>query len=780
MTTQSHLKAAACGLIVPFVLSGCLSGGGGSSSSGATPPGEPQTPSNFVALFDPTSGELPFPTNLPFLGTEDGTLDLPTEGLTGTPLTLASQMNDLDGWSTVAPIEIRFAEDVDADSLVGSIQVWRSTLTSVATAALLREALGIYQSTGAAAAIEHINAAVADGDHAPLSGHVVPVPGFTCAESATANFEVSVSATDASVVLLKPLTPLAAANEQDCLTQSGAFYSQVLQPSELDAPAFSNGYVVAVLNGLSSTEGDPVTADDIYATLRDTPAEQLPDSLAALTAIYQPTFAILDNADIDPADTALAFSFSTQSISHALQHVATHATPRPSAFTALPYPGSDAFTLYAGALLEVPYYLNNKPANIRQAEGNLTAAADAASVTTGQWTNASGQGVHRFDPAPVATHSVNLPVLLTVPQGTAPAAGWPIAIYQHGLTSNRGAVLGLAPLFAAQGWAMVAIDHPLHGILPSDAWGAYMDPVNERHFYIDMDGDGQMDSSGAHATPMTSPATTRDIRRQTVADLLHLLTSLEDMSPGGHRLDTESVGYVGISMGGVIGSMLAGVAGDRVKAFSLNVPGGGMAKMFDGSPVFAGMSRPQLAVAGLEFGSKAYEDLLNRGQVIEDSGDPINYGRHVADGTAAIYISEMVGDIDSNPLTPPDLVLPNDLRNGALYNNIFSTMELSETQVAETAPLSGTTPLWHAMELNPLTRGAASEQPIRRVARFAGGSHYSLHMPARPNMGEISALFPDQHGPEAMTAVQRHTLQLLTSLGTELDVTAAEEDLLVE
>lgn len=119
--------------------------------------------------------------------------------------------------------------------------------------------------------------------------------------------------------------------------------------------------------------------------------------------------------------------------------------------------------------------------------------------------------------------------------------------------------------------------------------------------------------------------------------------------------------------------------------------------------------------------------------------------------------------------------------NGPLYNGLFNALALSDTQVAETAPFSGTTPLWQGMELATLTTGEATETPIRRVARFAAGSHYSLHMPGRPDsMAAISAALPVQNGQEAMEAVQRHTLQLLTSLGAELDVTAAEEDLLVE
>src|SRR5690606_18274567 len=145
----------------------------------------------------------------------------------------------------------------------------------VATAELLQQAAALFRDEGAAAAIDLLNAAVANGEHEHLSGHTVPAPGFTCAEKATPNFAVSVSATDSSVVLLKPLSPLAAANEQDCLTESGDFYTQVIEPSDLDSLAFSNGHVITVGDGLMSMDGEQVIADQTYAALRDVPASEL-------------------------------------------------------------------------------------------------------------------------------------------------------------------------------------------------------------------------------------------------------------------------------------------------------------------------------------------------------------------------------------------------------------------------------------------------------------------------------------------------------------------------
>ncbi|MEH6566748.1 MAG: hypothetical protein V7756_15575 [Halopseudomonas sp.] len=765
MRSSQYGKMRPLALLVPLALSGCLSGGGSSDDDAAI------ERSSFYPRFEPAASladnALPMPINLAMQGTLDGTLNIPLEDVEeGKYLTLLEQVNELDGWSTIAPIQIPFSEAVDPDFLEGNVEVLRTTLVSPATAELLRQAQQLYVDEGARAAIEAINTAVASDAHAPLSGHQVPVAAFTCADPVTDQFVASVAATDEQTLLLKPLTPLAAGDDLSCMEQSGTFYQGVVAASDLDSNAFSNGYLPVLLDGFNSTEATAVGRDSHFDEVVSDASDDDSAEDSALKALYAEIGEVLSEANINADDVVLSFVFSTQSNTAVLDYLAASAEARESSFTlAVPAPGLlPNASIYNGVLQDVPYYLNNRPANLRS-DGGVTAATDAAAVLSGHWVSASGQGVTRFDIAaehgPVTDQTVDLPMVVSLPSGIEPLAGWPVIIYQHGQGSDRSAMVGLASQFAAQGWAMVAIDHPLHGIITSNPLSTYlMDAANERHFYIDMDGNGLMDASGAHSMNGT-PATVRDIRRQTVSDLHNLLASLSTMSVGGQKLDTSRVGYVGISMGGVIGSMFAGtVADDQVHAFTLDVPGGGMAKLFDGSVVFAAQFRPQLAGQGLEYGTQAYETYFALDQAVQDSGDPINYAKAIDEGTAGIHMVEMVGSAEGNP---PDLVLPNDLMNSAKYNAIFSTLGLSETQVAETAPLSGTTPLWQNSGLTTLTSGSASESPIRRVVRYSGGSHFSLHLPNRPDsMAPFNAEFPVADGAATMNAVQRQTVEFLT------------------
>src|SRR5690625_5411038 len=59
------------------------------------------------------------------------------------------------------------------------------------------------------------------------------------------------------------------------------------------------------------------------------------------------------------------------------------------------------------------------------------------------------------------------PVLMTVPNELSgqsqPSSGWPVVIFQHGITGDRSQMLALADTMAAQGFAVVALDMPLPG-----------------------------------------------------------------------------------------------------------------------------------------------------------------------------------------------------------------------------------------------------------------------------------------------------------------------------
>ena len=94
------------------------------------PDGSPITAIGPTAVFDPTTGALPTPNNLAYLGTADGTLNPPVADPTdfGDPRVA---MSALDGWSTVAPMVTTFSAAVNPATVVPgqTVRVFKVTLS---------------------------------------------------------------------------------------------------------------------------------------------------------------------------------------------------------------------------------------------------------------------------------------------------------------------------------------------------------------------------------------------------------------------------------------------------------------------------------------------------------------------------------------------------------------------------------------------------------------------------------------------------------------------------
>ena len=128
MNLHKHLGAA-LGLLV---LSAC-------EETPSTPVQDNLVTESFKANFDPGADDpvIPFPNNVLFNGSVDGTLEIPVPALDTTTcpnageIAVKTALNDLDGFSTTAPISTTFSSAVDSNSLVigDSVRVFEVTLT---------------------------------------------------------------------------------------------------------------------------------------------------------------------------------------------------------------------------------------------------------------------------------------------------------------------------------------------------------------------------------------------------------------------------------------------------------------------------------------------------------------------------------------------------------------------------------------------------------------------------------------------------------------------------
>jgi len=213
------------------------------------------------------------------------------------------------------------------------------------------------------------------------------------------------------------------------------------------------------------------------------------------------------------------------------------------------------------------------------------------------------------DGGPKALRDVRLPFVLVLPDGAAPAGGWPTAIFGHGFTRNDGDVLLAAATASRTGAATIATDVVGHGYGAGTKWRvssagtSTVLPAYARG--VDLDGNGAIDSTEGSGTLPGSPAAavgSRDGLRQTAADNMALLRAVQrgldvDGAPGSELRQT-AVTYFGQSFGGIYGTMLAG-ADPQVARAALNVAGGPITEIARLSPAFRPLTTQALKAAGL-------------------------------------------------------------------------------------------------------------------------------------------------------------------------------------
>lgn len=630
-----------------------------------------------TAVFDPTAGldGVPIPNNLFYLGTTDLTLNAPTEGLDPTAAALVNQINSLDGFSTT--------------------ERWTTTFRS-----------------------EDLNGnPLAEIDPASV------VPG-----QSVRVFEVSAQQFVAVTGIIRELTP--------GVDYVAASSGNVLAIVPLQPLAEYSTYMAVLTNDITDTEGNNATPDQTYfLTKRDEPwvdengnstypliPDETAQSLAALQPITGSMEAAAASVGIPREDIILAWTVQTQSVTPVLGLL--RSTVQPQEVSLIGPVGNTGDLGLAGAadyyigIIDVPYYLG------------VPSAENPIAPLTDFWTAEPGGYIPPFDqlgldptstnitvanPFPVVTSVETIPVLVTVPRGQPrPVGGWPVVIVGHGIGGNRTNAFAVADALAAAGFAAVAIDFPLHGIVSADnplniANTPFADQGRERTFGVDyIDNttgapgpDGNPDPSGAHALNFQEYRTSRDNVRQGIIDLSAVAVSLGNFDlngDGAGDLRPFDAGYVGLSWGGINGTGFAGVE-PLVNKAMFSAPAGGLVRAGEASPTFGPRIRAGLASVGIEPGDPLFELYLTVGQTVSDSADPINWIRIAAD-SKSVLLHEVIGDT----------VLPNFVPG---------------------APLSGTEPMILTTPLQAFSTTQVNPDGLRVAARFVPpASHGSLFSPA--------------------------------------------------
>ncbi len=621
---------------------------GNGNPSGANPP---PAAADTAARFQPAQGIFPFPNDLYFSGTTDGTINIqPANGLIPQQVGL----NALDGWSTTAPIRVSFASALNPASF---------------SAANVR----VYQVT-----VSNTNKAVS---------------GFTRVLTYGTDYSVGV-ATDTGVgpliLEIRPLLPLA---------------PSVGPATPADPLPPATGYLVVLTNGIQMANGSAATADRDYAAIKTAlgptvnPAgcATLPNApMQGACGFTASHFAVAANpalgaAAVNPANVIVSFHFSTQATRDTMRALglmifnpaapvpaiavnAAPGTPLNAINPALPPIANARF-----GTVTVPYYsyipTAQSPGGISTDSNVLRRAWTAASAPPAPLTDPLNErNLTRFNPVPALVANKAIPLLVTVPNanspslGTPPAGGWPVVIFQHGITGDRSNALALAGAFAQAGWVVAAVDLPLHGV--ANAASPLYQASNEQTFNLDLvvnatgaaGPDSLIDASGTHYINLSYPLASRDNQRQAAVNMLALTRALPtldlDGNPATVDINPARIAFVGMSLGSITGIIYGSVlpVPTMARTMAFTVPGGGLAELLRDSVQFGPRINAGLQAQGLLPGTTLYNQFMRDVQAIVDAGDSLNYVVSTAT-QRTIYFSQVVG---LNPPPPnPDQVIPN-------------------------------------------------------------------------------------------------------------------------
>jgi predicted esterase len=359
-------------------------------------------------------------------------------------------------------------------------------------------------------------------------------------------------------------------------------------------------YALVATRRLRAADGDPVLADDDFAAVMAGEPPDDPD-LARAQALYQPLADWLDEAGGDErADVAAAAVFTTGAptdLLGAIREVIRRDVPEPEARDVVLVDQQDGYRWFDGHY-DGPNFQRGEVPYLEAGEGGDIAIDPA----TGE---------------PVVQRMEDLRFSMTIPTGTRPAGGWPVAIYAHGTGGDYHSFEadGTARWLAAAGIACISIDQVLHGPRNPDT------------------------SPDAAFFNLQNPLAARDNTLQGALDDFQLLRLVQgmDLSADGIRIvfDPDRIFFFGHSQGSLTGVPF--VAHEpEVKAAIFSGAGGllYLALLNKTEPVdIAGLIRLFLRDDPLD----QFHPVLALLQMYMERADAVSYARRLATN---VFISE--------------------------------------------------------------------------------------------------------------------------------------------
>lgn len=767
-------------------------------------------------VFDPgaDSPRLSVPNDLLFSETTDGTLKLPVDDPTDfSDPTVA--MSALDGWSTSNPfvLDIDFPADrtLDGNSVFSpaSVKIFECEPKTLADNCVVSSELTfgvdfVAQASGNSIAVVPLK---------PLKGKTTYIVALTSNLKDNTGKEIAGSATYESVQQDISTHPLATPAQLGLQTVINGYENAIAEvgvdkETIIYTMSLTTQSTVDVLNTTKALMANNIPTM-LEAALGGTPAIGVQDtgmSVADILASQIP-------AELAPLYSSANFLQGSITLPYYLG-VPTAENPMApindwwkglcdSGLTLAVYAAS------GGAIPEGP---------VSVSDGTCIAVSEAAGLPApGLRDLSSVPGFEEFDaernltqysPVPSTNAMVDVAVQMTTPDITIanlvrptlglpadlvePAAGWPVVILQHGITSKKEDMLAITGILSSFGFATVAINHVLHG--DPDVFGGLL-PGGSRGFDVTGDGVDDINAttvSATHYMNLASLLTTRDNLRQSTSDLVGLrlgLNFLGGLHTEGNpiKVDSANVHFLGHSLGAITGINFIALANTSldpqvdplfaVKTNSQAMPGVMVANFLMESGAFGDVVKSNLTYAASEdfqnYVAQVHQSLTPptteelvvyyqdfyalltpeqqaglegtfaefafAAQTVTDSGDPANYAAMMAATNTPTHLIEVVGDGGANL---SDQVIPNSVSSTPFGGTEGAIALLGLPGVSET------------------TQG----ESVSGAVRFVYGHHGSILDPsARPEAPDNTA--------EATTEMQGQVAGFFLSNGQAIVVT---------
>ena len=771
-----------------------------------------------TVAFDPSNGVVSVPNDLLFLGTTDGTLNMPGEAAEeinyADPQTA---LGALDGWSTQSPYQI--ALDVPAGLVLDT-----STVNG--------DSVRLFEVV--------MGASITDTECAQIQA------GLACKYVKELTFGVDfVAQASGNNIAIVPLKPF----------NQGSAYINVVTKALRDTsgesfePSETYGLVKLDIESLPLVTDEQKALQGVINSYENIVTQS--GSLTKDDIIYTGAMSIQSAGSVmSMVKNVYAMSAATQqNMPQLMMGPSTGMTVGDVLFRSQgaqpPSPVFDQIKYERGSVV-LPHYLR-KPQGTDDSALNNTywkALCDGAATLAGfaaQGGNISANPINekdticfnasngllrdlgldeqrhltKYNPLPYPQSYANVPVQVTTPADdltvinavrvqlgmpalAMPATGWPVVMLQHGITSTKESMLAITAALTLQGFVTVAIDHPLHG---------------ERG--IDANDDGTVDflASGEngnvlHYMNLSSSLVARDNLRQSMADLLGLRLSLAATNLQG--INPTDVSFVGHSLGAVVAPGFLAAANESVAP----LVGPETAALID--PLFkvntAALASGSGGLAGFLLESNAFGNVI-KGSVLAGAGTAesaefiafkesdegkaacaayagsdseltgcafVAYTTMLAQAEETAKLANISGTISQFAFaiqTAVDAADSNSLaskvasQGTAIYQNVVvgdGAGNPADTVIPPYStinPVSGTVPSGMLMGLTPVATSQMTQTPNSYLVKFTKGHHGSVLTPA-PAYGVTA-----DDAAAANAEMQSQIASFLASRGLMLQVT---------